>query len=333
MAAVEEESKENPLSNAHVAESQRRKDRSPHSLDDGIVDHFDKLWRNAVDDNYLTLYGFRRYRTSHLLNLRFLEAEIDKIDHAIFQAGLSLDHLPVLDKLGLKDAKKDATPVIEIVDKTLILQLRELLKQYGKSTMNMPITCISIDSRFTDEALISFNYVKLMETFSLSDNPSESNARNDLNPYETYKTRLVRVDLAPRSSSRDPFQHYIRKCLRTLWYSTRSTRNLNKDEESGIKSPISKARAMFDRSYQNTARVAEAATRFLIAVFTGSFLVVPLIVLSFQTSKESHLVTVSVCIVVFSLLISLLSKASNYETMAASAAYAAVLAVFVSGNE
>ena len=171
-----------------------------------------------------------------------------------------------------------------------------------------------------------------METFSLSDNSSQSNARNDLNPYETYKTRLVRVDLAPRSSSRDPIQHYLRKCLRKMWYSTRSTRNLEKDEENGIKSPVSNVRAMFDRSYQNTARVAEAVTRFLIAIFAGSFLVVPLIVLSFQTSKESHLITVSVCIVVFSLLISLLSKASNYETMAASAAYAAVLAVFISGH-
>lgn len=189
-----------------------------------------------------------------------------------------------------------------------------------------------MDSRFADEALISFNHVMTMETFSLSDNPSQSNARNDLNPYETYKTRLVRVDLAPRSSSRDPIQHYLRKCLRTLWYSTRSARSEDKDEESGIKSPVSNARAMFDRSYQNTARVAEAATRFFVAVFAGSFLVVPLVVLSFQTSKESHLVTVSVCIVVFSLLVSLLSKASNYETMAASAAYAAVLAVFISDN-
>jgi hypothetical protein len=95
---------------------------------------------------------------------------------------------------------------------------------------------------------------------------------------------------------------------------------------------VGRLRAMFDRSYQNTARVAEAATRFLAAALAGTFLVVPLIILSFQTSKGSHLVTVSVCIVVFSLLISLSSKASNYETMAASAAYAAVLAVFVSGS-
>jgi hypothetical protein len=174
-----------------------------------------------------------------------------------------------------------------------------------------------------------------METFSLSDNPTESNTRDDLSRYETYKTRLVRVDLAPRSSSRDPIQHYLRKFLRSLWYSAHSARwsARNSDDERGSNPEVSHTGAQFDRSFQNTARMAEAAARFLIAVFAGSFLVVPLIVLSFQTSKASNLITVSICIVVFSLLVSLLSKASNYETMAASAAYAAVLAVFISGNK
>jgi hypothetical protein len=174
-----------------------------------------------------------------------------------------------------------------------------------------------------------------METFSLSDNPSESNTRDDLTRYETYKTRLVRVDLAPRRGSRDPIQHYLRKFLRSLWYSIHSARSSARysDEEHADKPQVSHAGAIFDRSFQSTARMAEAAARFLIAVFAGSFLVVPLIVLSFQTSKANNLITVSICIVVFSLLVALLSKASNYETMAASAAYAAVLAVFVSGNK
>ena len=147
MAAVEVESKQNPLSNAPVTENLRKEEPSLPNLDDGIIAHFDKLWHNAVDDNYLTLYGFRRYRTSHLLNLRFLEAEIDKIDHAIFQAGLTLDYLPVIDRLGLRTAKKDVPSATRAVDKALVLQLRELLKQYGKSTTNVPITYTVVDSR------------------------------------------------------------------------------------------------------------------------------------------------------------------------------------------
>jgi hypothetical protein len=239
MAAVEEELEHDTVPNTPAAESPRRNVQCPLGPDHDIADHFDKLWRNAVDDNYLTLYGFRRYRTIHLLNLRFLEAEIDKIDHAIFQIGLSLDHFPVLNRLGLKGAKKDAIPAKETVNKTLVLRLRELLKQYGKSILNIRTICTIIDLILVDEALISFNHVMTMETFSLSDNSSQLNARNDLNPYETYKTRLVRVDLAPRSSTRDPIQHYLRKCLRESWYSIRSMKGLNKDEENSIKSPVS----------------------------------------------------------------------------------------------
>ena len=37
-----------------------------------------KIWSNVTDDNALTLYGFRRFRTTHLLNPRLLETEIDK---------------------------------------------------------------------------------------------------------------------------------------------------------------------------------------------------------------------------------------------------------------
>jgi chromate transport protein ChrA len=57
-------------------------------------------------------------------------------------------------------------------------------------------------------------------------------------------------------------------------------------------------------------------------------LVVPLMILSNQEKKALHLLTVSVCIVVFSLLVSMASKASNLETMAAVAVYAVVLVMF-----
>ncbi len=86
------------------------------------------------------------------------------------------------------------------------------------------------------------------------------------------------------------------------------------------------------RTYQNTTRLAEMITRFVVAMLAGAFLVVPLIVLSHQSSSETHLVTVSLCIVIFSLLVSLASKASNEQTMAASAGYAAVLVVFIANT-
>lgn len=96
---------------------------------------FSKLWRNTTDDNTLSLYGFRRYRTTHLLNLRLLEHEIDKLDHQIFQAGLRLGPLPATgQRLGLEYGKQDPTLGTEVaVSQKMMLQLRELVKQYGKS--------------------------------------------------------------------------------------------------------------------------------------------------------------------------------------------------------
>ena len=96
---------------------------------------FRKAWRDAIDDNYLTLFGFRRFRTAHLINLRFLEQEIDKIDHQIYQAGLRFDNTHIaLDRLALKQAKKDVNmgEIEDTIDKNFGEKLRYLLKQYGR---------------------------------------------------------------------------------------------------------------------------------------------------------------------------------------------------------
>lgn len=101
---------------------------------------FTKVWREITSDNHLTLFGFQRYRTAHLLNLRFIEAEIGKIDHELYQAGLQLhpplDREHTLDRLGLKQAKRDNVPnkVEEVVDKKTIMRLRRLVKEYGECT-------------------------------------------------------------------------------------------------------------------------------------------------------------------------------------------------------
>ena len=101
---------------------------------------FRTIWPEITSDNYLSLFGFQRYRTAHLLNLRFLEAELGAIDRDIYQSGLQLsqplDCGHVLDRLGLKHAKKDNDPkkIEEVVNQALIIRLRELIKQYGKYT-------------------------------------------------------------------------------------------------------------------------------------------------------------------------------------------------------
>lgn len=169
-----------------------------------------------------------------------------------------------------------------------------------------------------------------MEIFALADNSLQANLRTDFNPYETYKTRLVRVDLARRNGPRDVLRHSFRKGLRYFWFFIRL-----KGFEIPTPSTYASATALeanLKRTYQKTACIAEYMTRFVVALLAGAFLVVPLIVMSYQPSNQAHLITISICIFVFSLLVSLVSKASNEQIMIAAAGYAAVLAVFLSNT-
>jgi hypothetical protein len=106
---------------------------------------FAKHWRSCTTDNNITLHGFRRFKTAHLLNLRILEDEIAEMDHKIYQAGLHSGIEPTSeDRLGLKHGRKDpkSTSVDEVMNSGFILQLRSLVQQYG----------MCLDSRFAASA-------------------------------------------------------------------------------------------------------------------------------------------------------------------------------------
>ena len=99
-----------------------------------ITDIFRSCWATSTADNNLTLHGFRRFKTTHLLNLRLLEGESAKMDNTISQAGLSLDLSPSsTDRLGLGHSKRDSnTPDIhDTITPEFILKLRNLIRQYG----------------------------------------------------------------------------------------------------------------------------------------------------------------------------------------------------------
>jgi hypothetical protein len=178
-------------------------------------------------------------------------------------------------------------------------------------------------SAMIDNALLAFNKIMAMETFSLLDDGKQSSTRNDLGLHEMYKTRLLRVDLEPRSRV-DPFQRQICKYLRAFRY-WRLSRTLQDNIEAPGSFP-----ANHKRLYQNTILLASALSRLVAVVITGSFLVVPLAMLSQEQSRSLQLTVVSVFILAFDFLVATLLKVSNLELMVVSAAYAAVLSVFVS---
>ncbi|KAJ3462357.1 hypothetical protein MRS44_007143 [Fusarium solani] len=69
--------------------------------------------------------------------------------------------------------------------------------------------------------------------------------------------------------------------------------------------------------------------RFTIATTGGLFVVVPMIIMSIDESQVKSLVTVSVAVVVFALIVSFGVRVSNIETLVSTATYSAVLVVFV----
>lgn len=163
-----------------------------------------------------------------------------------------------------------------------------------------------------------------METFSLIDDEKQSSLRDDLSLYEIYNTRLLRVDLGTRART-DPFQRWLHRHLRAL----RHWRLLRKSQinDEGLGSFAGRRRRW---SYQNTILIAEIIGRVTIAALTVVFLVAPLAILSHEPSNDIQLVVVSICILTLAFLVSLFLKISSFEMMAVSAAYAAVLSVFVS---
>jgi hypothetical protein len=179
----------------------------------------------------------------------------------------------------------------------------------------------------TDEAMIHLNQVMMMETFALADSGWLANFHDRQSKFETYKTRLLRLDLLAQRGSKDLIDHSLRKFLRSFWFFVRSKGSANENAKHG-----SNLEARLKSSYQNTTLIAEFSARFIFALIAGSSLIIPLVSLINQTRKTTQVATTVSFIVLFSLLVSLLSKASNQEIMAATAAYAAVLVVFISNN-
>lgn len=161
-----------------------------------------------------------------------------------------------------------------------------------------------------------------METVSLIDDEKSSSMRTDLTLREIYETRLVRVDLGMRSRT-DPFQRWLHRQLRAFRYWRAS-------KKQNITEPLKPTKSQW--SHQNTVLIASIIGRILTSIVAGLFLVVPLAILSPGYVRGLHLAVVSVCIVVFSVLVATMLRVSNYEMMVVAAAYAAVLSVFVSNN-
>jgi hypothetical protein len=144
---------------------------------------------------------------------------------------------------------------------------------------------------------------------------------DDNDPYEdTY----VLLSPSNRStSSLDSLRIFLLRNLPVQFTYTASEKRLRKNDYREGKPP------------QNLSPVVDGVLRFAISFVGGAFVVIPMLIMSFDQSDVKSLITVSASVTLFGLVVSLGIRVSSIETLVATATYAAVLVVFVgstSGN-
>jgi hypothetical protein len=140
-------------------------------------------------------------------------------------------------------------------------------------------------------------------------------AMNEADPYHT-EYRYLETLFKPTRV--DPLRDILRRRLpRSLAYSEEERKRhiLNYYKENKPPSQIS---PFVDR-----------LARFIIAFASGTSLIVPIIIMSLDKSLTKSLVTTSVAVVLLAAFLSFVIRTTNSETIVATAAYAAVLVVFI----
>lgn len=164
-----------------------------------------------------------------------------------------------------------------------------------------------------------------LETFSLLDDEQQSSCRQELSLPEMHKMRLLRVDRQFGRIWEDPIQRWLQKTLRNRHY-----RNIAARNSSAEGSSLSDVSGAKEWSQQSTSYVASIIARVISALLLAAFLLVPLVLLSEQSSKGIQLAIIAVSIILFCCVVSVMLKVSHLEMIIVCAAYTAILSVFIS---
>jgi hypothetical protein len=164
-----------------------------------------------------------------------------------------------------------------------------------------------------------------LETFSLLDDEQHSSYHQDLSLPEMHKMRLLRVDRQFDRIREDPIQRWLQKTLRNKRYQNLAARNSSAEE-----CRPSNIRGAKEWSQQSTSYVANMVARVISALLLAAFLLVPLVLLSEQSSKGIQLAIITVSIILFCCFVSVMLKVSHLEMVIVCAAYTAILSVFIS---
>ncbi|KAH7378609.1 hypothetical protein BKA64DRAFT_585735 [Cadophora sp. MPI-SDFR-AT-0126] len=132
-------------------------------------------------------------------------------------------------------------------------------------------------------------------------------------PYDTRYLRLPSTLQQKPDAVREALRKYL---LRSLSWTTEEKRLRRNDYYQG-------------RPPHIYSTFVDRLARFIMAFVGGAALLIPMIIMVFDSSLSKSLATTSVSVLLFAGFLSFGISASNQDTLAATATYAAVLVVFV----
>jgi hypothetical protein len=91
-------------------------------------------------------------------------------------------------------------------------------------------------------------------------------------------------------------------------------------------------RRYYEGKQYGSGIVIDQVARIVFGLYGAVALLIPLVVLNFIQSVNYRILAATIFVIVFSVQLAVLSKASNQELVSATAGYAAVLVVFIGSS-
>ena len=160
-----------------------------------------------------------------------------------------------------------------------------------------------------------------MKQLAKLDEDERTERLRDLNDYFKPATDFYNSGVYLRLEDKEGSDDELRR-----WWKNTLSRKLTYSKEERMSRKLEFAR------HEPPMRISgfvDRLAQFILAFIGGASLIVPMLIMSFHASKTKSLVSVSLAVLLFSFVLSMALKLQNNDVLAAAAAYAAVLVVFV----
>ncbi|OCK77020.1 hypothetical protein K432DRAFT_428319 [Lepidopterella palustris CBS 459.81] len=258
-------------------------------------------WNDAVHCYLYDEYQFNGFEALHVLSIQEYQRDLCRIEHEI-----------VLERGFNRDRPNQKT----------LDQIREILKKYCEAVADLE-TFLRRKKTFPEGAIQTQNHPAYAGRI----------ARNQI---PKFCVEQHGYELAPEQDM-DWIRKILHKVLPNDWkygFGESGEKELaaksyeNKiTQQSGPE--IVQREPKRRRTKYVQSKLVDRLASFIMALLAGAALLGPMMLMTFKPSRTARLITVSVAVVIFGLTISIATKATNQEILAAAASYAAVLVVYI----